>query len=90
MALTFSKKVDTRIGRRKFKVYEVTHDGGTTTVDASDVGLNYIDYAMTRGMVALSAVADYSYLSGATSGLYVTFANALSASAVDVLEVWGY
>ena len=89
MALSFSEKVSTRIGRRKYKVYEVTHDGSATTVNASDVGLNYIDYGLVRSNFALSAVADIPRLS-ATSGTFVSFADATTATTVDVLEVWGF
>ena len=89
MALTFSEKVSTRIGRRKFKVYEVTHDGSATTMNASDFGLNYIDYALTRSNTVLSGVADVPRLSD-TSGTFVTFGAATTATTIDLLEVWGY
>ena len=89
MALTFSEKISTRIGRRKYKVYEVTHDGSATTVDASAVGLNYIDYAIAHSKTALSSVADLARLSTVT-GTNVLFGGALSSGAVDILELWGY
>ena len=90
MALSFSEKVNVRIGRRKFKVYEVTHDGSETSIDASDLGLNYIDYSLLDNKGALSSdAADFNYM-GTATGTYIGMTNALSASAVDVLQVWGY
>lgn len=89
MALSFTEKVSTRIGRRKFKVYEVTHDGSATTVDASSLGLNYIDYALVNSKTALSSVADLARLSTVT-GTNVLLGAALSADTVDIIQVWGY
>lgn len=89
MTLAFSEKVSTRIGNRKYKVYEVTHDGSITTVDASDVGLNYIDYAMSRSWTPLSDITDWPDMS-VTTGTWVAFKDAASADAIDVLELWGY
>ena len=89
MALSFSEKVSTRIGNRKYKVYEVTHDGSATTVDASDVGLNYIDYALSRPWTPLSDVTDWPDMS-VSAGIFVAFKDAASADAIDILEFWGY
>ncbi len=88
MALTFSEKVSQRIGRKKYKVYEVTHDGSATTVDASSLGLNYIDYALVRSKTAMSSVADMARLS-TTAGSNVLFGGALSSGAIDIVEAWG-
>jgi hypothetical protein len=91
MALAFVEKLrGTQMGKA-FRIYEVTHDGSATTIDASNLDLNYIDYAIVNGLTALSAVADYDYLSGTTGGApYVTFANALSSSSVCVVQAWGW
>ena len=89
MALSFSLKLNQRLGRKRYKVYEVTHDGSETSIDASDVGLNYIDYSMLDNLGALSSdAADFNYM-GTTSGKAIAMTSALSASAVDVLQVWG-
>jgi hypothetical protein len=71
-------------------VYEVVHDGSTTTIDASDVDLSYITKAMVFGTFALSAASDYEMLSGNAYGEYVTLANALTATTTFDLMVWGY
>lgn len=91
MALTFVEKLRGTTMGKAFRIYEVTHDGSATTIDASNLDLNYIDYAVVNGLTALSAVADYDYLSGVTGGnTYVTFANALSASSIAVVQAWGW
>ncbi len=91
MALAFVEKIRGTTMGKAFRIYEVTHDGSATTIDASNLDLNYIDYAIVNGLVALSAVADYDYLSGTTGGApYVTFANALSSGAVCVVQAWGW
>ena len=90
MALTFSEKVRMSAGNKSFRLYHVTHDGSTTTIDAGSLGMNYIEAMVITPFTALSAVADYSVLSGTTSGPYVTFANALSSGAIDIIQAWGW
>lgn len=89
MALSFSEKVNTRIGNRKYKVYEVTHDGSVTTIEASDIGLNYIDYMLCRSNTALSSVADNPRMS-VTAGTFAALGAVASSATVDIIEVWGY
>lgn len=88
MALSFTEKVRERLGRKRYHVYEVTHDGSATTVNASDVGLNYIDYAIATSNTALSGTADVPRLS-VTAGTFVAFGAATTASTIDVLQLWG-
>ena len=91
MALAFVEKVRGTTMGKAFRIYEVTHDGSATTIDASNLDLNYIDYAIVNGLTALSSIADYDYLSGVTGGAqYVTFANALSSATVCVVQAWGW
>lgn len=91
MALTFTEKLRGTIMGKAFRVYEVTHDGSATTIDASNLDLSYLDYAIANGMTALSSVADYDYMSGVTgTSPYVTFANALSAGTVCAVQAWGW
>jgi hypothetical protein len=91
MALAFVEKLRGTTMGKAFRIYEVTHDGSATTIDASNLDLNYIDYAIVNGLTALSSVADYDYLSGTTGGSpYVTFGSALSASTVCVVQAWGW
>jgi hypothetical protein len=88
MALTFTEKVRQRMGRKRYHVFEITHDGSATTIDASSVGLNYIDYALATSKTALSSVADLARLS-TTAGESIQFGGALSSGAVDVVQFWG-
>lgn len=90
MALTFVEKVRGTTMGKAFRVAEVTHDGSITTIEATDLDLNYIDYAIVNGIFALSAMSDYDYLSGATSGTYVTLANALTSTTKCVIRAWGW
>jgi len=90
MALTFVEKIRGTMMGKAFRIAEVTHDGSVTTVEATDLDLNYIDYAIVNGITALSSVADYDYLSGAVSGTYVTLGSALSASSKFVIRAWGW
>lgn len=91
MALTFVEKLrGTQMGKA-FRIYEVTHDGSATTIDASNLDLNYIDYAIVNGLTALSSIADYDYLSGTTGASpYVLLANALSSGSICVVQAWGW
>jgi hypothetical protein len=89
MANTFSEKVRGMMGNKAFRVYEVTSDG-STTINATDIGMNYIEYAIMSPKTALSSdAADYPRISGTTTGTYITVV-AQSASAVDIIEAWGW
>lgn len=89
MALTFVEKVRGTMIGKAFRVYEVTGDGSTTTVDASDLDLSYIDYAIVNGISVLSGVADYAYLS-TTSGTFVVLGNATSTPCDFAIQAWGW
>jgi hypothetical protein len=90
MALAFTQKIREKMGTKEFRVYEVNIDGSATTIEASDLDLNYIDYAVVQLNAAMSAVANYQYLSGATSGKYVTLANTGDASDDIIIQAWGW
>ena len=90
MALTFSKKIRGNMGDKEFRLYEVTPDGSITTINASEIDLNYIDYAVVQLIAPMSAVASWPYLSGTLSGQYVTLANAGDASDKIAVMAWGW
>ena len=90
MALTFSKKIRGKMGDKEFRLYEVTPDGSITTINASEIDLNYIDYAVVQLIAPMSAVASWPYLSGTLSGQYVTLANAGDASDKIAVMAWGW
>lgn len=89
MALSFSEKVRMSAGNKAFRIYEVTSDGSSTTINASDLEMNYIEYAVLTPVTAMSAVADFPYLSGTTSGTYVTIIAQDSANVIAI-EAWGW
>lgn len=90
MALAFSQKIRDKMGSKEFRVYEVTVDGSATTIEASGIDLNYIDYAVVQLITPMSAVGNWQYLSGAVSGKYVTLANAGDASDKIAIMAWGW
>ena len=92
MALTFSEKINSQQGRRKMKVYEITHDGSTVAVNASDLGMNYIDYAIAGDCVIPTSITGdaISRLSITGASIAVSFANALSSGATSWLQAWGW
>lgn len=89
MALTFSEKFRAGIGGKAFRAYEVTHDGSETSIDASDLDMNYIDAAMAGpGTQVLSATSvAYADLT-TTSGNSIAF-TALSAGATSIIWAFG-
>ena len=88
MANTFSKKVRISMGSKAFRVYEVTSDT-STTINASDLDMNYIEYAVLTPVTAMSSAADYPILSGTTTGQYVTIVSQ-DASNVVAIMAWGW
>jgi len=60
MALTFSEKFRAGIGGKAWRVVEVTSDGSTTSINASDLDLNYITEAMIMNNVDLNASATWN------------------------------
>ena len=92
MALTFVQKMFGFDGNKRHALYEVTHDEGTVTINATDIGLNYIDYALVVP-VTLTTTIDgdkMHMLSDGGPGPTVTLANALSAGEIFALEAWGW
>jgi hypothetical protein len=90
MALTFSEKVRLSDGNKAFRIYEITHDGSATTINASDLEMNFIEYAVMSPVSELSAVADFPWLSGTTTGQFVTMRGALSSAAINAIMAWGW
>jgi hypothetical protein len=89
MALTFSEKVRMSMGNKAMRVYEVTSDGSVTTINATDLGMNYIEYAVLTPVSAMSSAADYPILSGTTTGVYVTMVVQDSGN-INAIEAWGW
>lgn len=89
MALTFSEKVRQSDGVKAKRVYEITSDGSVTTINASDLGMNYIEYAVLTPVSAMSSAADYPILSGVTTGIFVTMVVQDSGN-INAIEAWGW
>jgi hypothetical protein len=90
MALTFAEQLAVGSGDKAFRLYEVTHDGTATTIQAGDLGLTYIEHISVTPKVALSSDAtNMPVISGTTSGAFVTILAGL-ASDVSAIKAWGW
>jgi len=65
MALTFTLRHQGRIDDKKLRIYDVTHDNSTTDIEASSIGLNYVDVAIMTASTVV-APADLTTNNGAT------------------------
>ena len=90
MALAFSQKIREKLGSKEFRVYEVTPDASATTINASDIDLNYISYAVPHLKDALTAVAAHCYFTGNAYGTYVVLGATHTGSETVVVQAWGY
>jgi hypothetical protein len=84
MALTFTKRLEMSVGNKKMSMYDVTHDGSTTSIDASDIGLHYVDHAIA-GTVTTTFDAELSTQYGAALAIV-----ALSSGAVSTIWAIGW
>lgn len=89
MALTFTKRLEMSVGAKKMSMYDVTHDGSTTSIDASNIGLHYIDHAIIGQNNVGTDVAAWNTGLSANNGAYVTVV-ALSANAITSIWAIGW
>jgi len=92
MALTFVQKNFGFDGNKRHVLYEVSHDGSTVTINANDIGMSYIDYALVTPVTLTTTITGNKMhmLSDGGPGKTVTIANALSAPEKFALEAWGW
>jgi len=90
MALTFTKRISMPMGSKAFRLYDVTHDGSETSMDASDFELNYIDgaAAMTGTMPLSATSAAFTDLT-TNNGEYLAF-TALTSGAITTIMAIGF
>ena len=84
MALTFTKRLKMNVGNKKMSMYDVTHDGSETSIDASDIGLHYVDSAVA-GTVTTTFTAELTTAYGASLAI-----TALSSGAVSSIWAIGW
>ena len=93
MALSFSDKMDGKhlaIAGVAFRVYEVTHDGSETSMDASDFDLSYIYSAIPGGgTIVLSATSTIGIDLPTNHGASISM-TAMSSGATTLLWLIGY
>ena len=92
MSLTFTKKLRMSSGDKLMVIYEVAHDYATTTVNASDLEMNYIDYAITVPVTMVTSMdgAHFAVLSIAGPSTAVAYADKLCADCVTAIQAWGW
>ena len=89
MALSFGTIQRGFFGRKKMHIVDITHDGSETSIDSSDIEMNYIDMAFNvANTVPLSATstawADLTTNSGTSLAM-----TALSSGAITTLVAIG-
>jgi hypothetical protein len=93
MALTFSDKLGSKhpsIGGMAFRVYEVTHDGSETSIDASSFDLTYF-YSAILGSGTMPVTSGSSPLPGLATNHGASLSmTALSAGATSIIWAMGY
>lgn len=89
MALTFTKKLIMNVGNKKLSMYDVTHDGTETSIDASDLGLHYVDHAIAGQNDTGTDVATFTNGLTSNSGSSIDM-TALSALAVTSIWAFGW
>jgi hypothetical protein len=94
MALTFSDKLNGMhfpFGGRQFRAYEITHDGSETSIDASDLGLTYIETAIPGGgTVPVGSAGTTAQIDLTTNNGSSLAMTALSSGAKTIIWAIGY
>lgn len=93
MALTFTDKLGGQhpsIGGMAFRVYEVTHDGSETSMDASSFDLTYIYSAIPGGGTTVLSATSTAYTDLPTNNGKSLEMTALSSGATTILWILGY
>lgn len=91
MALTFSKKIQMSSGDKKMHIYEITDDGSTTTINASDLEMNYIDYALVVPVTIPTSItgAAFPMLTAPGPSTAVTTIS-MSSGSTFAIQAWGW
>jgi hypothetical protein len=85
-------KIQMSSGDKKMHIYEVTHDASTVAVNATDLEMNYIDYAICVPVTIPTSItgAAFPMLSIAGPSIAVSFSDALSSGAIVAVQAWGW
>ncbi len=90
MALTFTERLSMSLGSKALRVYEVTHDGSETSMDASDFELHYVDIAIATGhTIVLSATSTVGIDLTTAVGSSLAF-TAMSTGAISTILAIGW
>lgn len=90
MALSFTQRLRTSLGDKALRVYEVTHDGSETSIDAADLELHYVDIAIATGhTIVLSATSTVGIDLTTSYGAALAF-TAMSSGAITTILAIGW
>ena len=91
MALTFTKKIQMSSGDKKMHIYEVTSDTATATINATDLEMNYIDYALVVPVTIPTSItgAAFPALTAAGPSTAVTCI-VMSTGSKFAIQAWGW
>ena len=89
MALTFNQKCKAHIGGMAFRAYEVTSDGSTTTIDASDLDMYDIGVIFFQPKEDLSFATNLDFANLADAAGVTTQIAATGAVLGDFVQVTG-
>ncbi len=87
MALTLTLKHSGTIGNRKLKCFEVTADGSTVTITASNVEFDTIDSAMITSKANLEGTASWTTGSISDGAMEAQDITVTGAAVGDIAEV---
>ena len=89
MGLSFSIKYRGNLDRKKLRIVDVTHDGSTTSIDHSDLDMNYVDVAFNVAATAPLSASSTKWADLTThSGTYLAM-TALSSGAITTIFAIG-
>ena len=91
MALTFTKKIHMSSGDKKMHIYVVTADTATATINASDLEMEYIDYALVFPVTIPDSITGTAFpaLTAAGPSTAVTCI-VMSTGALFAIQAWGW
>jgi len=91
MALTFTKKIRMSSGDKMMVIYEVTADTATATINATDLEMNYIDYALVVPVTIPTSITGKAFPACTVAGpsTAVTI-QVMSTGSLFAIQAWGW
>lgn len=89
MALAFTKRYEGSLGGKKFRVYDITHDGSATAITPANLNMNYVDIAFNVTATAPLSAASTAWADLTTNNGAALAMTALSSGAITTLVAIG-